>query len=141
MKNFKETMSLPLVENCNKYYAYFKNLKYDSIEGIYNFENKPKLDSLNQIAPSKRDENFFFARGVLNFASKNYKIAIEDLEKSVIQNPNAERYFILALAYNENGNLEKTLKTFEDLKTITSKKEFEVWKAVTEREFKEGQHN
>ncbi|RKS42506.1 hypothetical protein BC962_3264 [Gillisia mitskevichiae] len=127
-----------MVYECDKWYNYFKNIKNKTIGEIYKNANPKQLDSLNRLEPEFRNDNFYYDRGALNFASKHYLKAIEDISKHNEINPTNQTYLFLAWVYEASGNLEKSLDAYDQIQSSQdSGMEIELYKSVMKREYAE----
>ena len=124
----------PMIENCSAYSNYFKEIRNLTIERFYQSEDQNKLDSLNQI--SNRDANYFFARGKLNFAAKNYEKAISDLKNALQMNSQTEfqNYMLLAWIYYAKGDLNGSIKVYEEFLKNNKSPELKAYLEITKNE-------
>ena len=136
-EEFVEIMQIPLVENCDSFYQYFKKIKDDVINGLYQFQSQETLDSLYSINEKEHNSNYYLQRGLLNFAHKNIDKSIQDITKSIEIDPKEDLYMFLAWIYTENGNLDRALENYDKYISLTNSAEMKIMKAVSIREIKE----
>ena len=108
------SIQAPLVENCAAYSNYFKEIRSITIKRFYHSEDQNKLDSLSQI--TNRDANYFFTRGKLYFAAKNYEKAISDFKTNIDMSSQIEfqNYMLLAWVYYAKGDLNGSINIYNE---------------------------
>lgn len=115
-------MQTKLFIECPAYYDLIKNIKDDAIENLRSTDTRTKLDSLNSLPESERNHSYSYLKASMLFANKDYDNAKNEIFNGLNSNEDTERFkILLAWIYEEQNEIEKAVKVFDQLYTETGK--------------------
>ena len=103
-----------LIQDCDKYYYFFDNLREESFIKMKNSFNEKKLDSINQLILLKKSPNLLWQRGNYYFSNNSFNEAERDYLECLEMEPKyVQATLFLGWLNERKGYYDKAIKFYE----------------------------
>ncbi|MCP9198859.1 tetratricopeptide repeat protein [Gramella sp. GC03-9] len=125
-------MQAKLFKECPVYYNFIDKMKSDAISELRANDVGNKLDSLNNLNESQRDNRFQYMKASMLFADRNYQEAKNAINEGLKLNTDNERFkVLLAWIYEEEKEIDKAVKIYDELYTEKGRIELMLFREFT----------